>query len=91
MRAIWKYNVPLMDGGVNYGIPVGAEIVSVSWDPIGPESHLIAVYAKVNPKETAMKSRTFQVAGTGHQFPDTAKYLGSVTHGGFMWHVLEQL
>lgn len=37
----------------------------------------------------APKARTFEVFGTGHDVPGTAKHIATVHDGIFVWHVYE--
>lgn len=81
---IYKYVVPVADGGIDVSMPVDAEIRFVGIQSPGR----ICVWAEVT-NEDVMKTRTFMVFGTGHEIPVGVDYRGTVLDGLYVWHLYE--
>lgn len=88
MKTIFKYTVPVNDHIAVLNIPHGARILHV--DANG-DIDTVYFWAEVE-RDNAAESRFFQVFGTGHTIPDTAKWIGTTTTSALLvWHLYEVL
>jgi len=82
---IWKYVVPLVDGGEVKEIPRGYVPLQVS-----EQANLLCLWVLVDPDAPRDRIRLF-ARGTGQPFDaaEIAVYLGTgIMHGGrLVWHV----
>lgn len=80
---IFKY--PLTIGtSLEIGFPVGAMPVLVGMQKDQP-----TLWMRFQKDAPPVELRRFIVVGTGHLFGATAKHIGSMQDGPFVWHVLE--
>lgn len=96
-RRMFRYEVPV-DGKVHeHGLnhhpaAVAARLVMVdSGHGFGDEyGHLVEFWAEYTDG-APLSARTFQVFGTGHQVPDSARWIGTCarTTDGLVWHLFE--
>lgn len=79
--------------GQQFDVPRNAVLVAVDWDTRA--EHGIALWYRFtvpHPGYTGPEYKTrwsVIVAGTGHDFPADAGYLGTAVRGGFAWHLLD--
>ena len=86
--AIWEYTLPLSTEMVEHQMCPDASVVNIGWHPrYGPP--IIAIYVRVFTEVTQREKRCFVIRGTGSEYDPDWKYLGAVSNGGFIWHVLE--
>lgn len=65
-----------------------ASIVHVGWDE---RNACPALWVRLDPsvpRLPAALAPVVRVVATGEEFDHRAKHLGTVQHGGFVWHVL---
>lgn len=92
MKAIWKFQFDLQysPGGV---IPLskGAKFLGVGFQ----EPHVMSMWFEVDPNESEIESRMFEVYGTGQIILEKRNYrshhLGSAIDEEFDWHLYEVL
>lgn len=75
MRAVWKFDLPMIDNPT-IRMPAGAEILHIA-----EQAGRVRLWALVDP-DRFDESRSFRVAGTGHEIDDT--HLSHV--GTFLMH-----
>lgn len=83
MIRIYKYPLEVVDM-LKITMPKNAVILSVQ-----SQMGLLQLWAEVDPIET-LTEYTFLIVGTGHVIPvsdGNRKYIGTVQHNGFVWHV----
>lgn len=82
-KEIWKF--PLGDGmEQRIDMPMHAEILTVQMQ----HGHT-CLWAMVDP-ENVKRPRTILIVGTGHDVPqDARRYIGTVQHDLFVWHIFE--
>lgn len=86
-QTIYKYPLNLpngTDGYTDVQLPTHWRVVH-----IGIQYGVICLWVQHAHDARPTKSVKFRLVGTGHQFEDTAAYLGTVYSGPFVWHVLE--
>lgn len=81
MKKIYKYSVGNLIEGIQVP-PNGAEFLCLQVQGAPMTWFLV----DTNEQES---DRAFKVVGTGHEFPENHKYLGSWQDGPFVWHLLE--
>lgn len=84
MLTIWKFPVPITDE-FTLDIPRPATVLSFGLDPAG----VPCVWCVVDPAEPKTEC-TFALLGTGnpdHDGVGLLPFVGSVTHGRFVWHL----
>lgn len=89
MRAIYKYEVEVVDYDVRLELPDGARIVHV--DNQHDLADRLQFWAEVNPHAQRV-GRWFRVRGTGHAYPESEEtYVGTViaAAGRLVWHLME--
>lgn len=93
---IWKLSIPIIaPGSVLHEVPKTARFVSVGWDPAYPEGMAAAVWFRVARPRRSYTGPIYKdewelnIVGTGHPFPFTARVLGTITQGGYAWHILD--
>lgn len=71
----------------NVSMPVDAQILDVfGYD----QQDVIEMWALVDPEDVT-ESRTFVIAGTGHELPDMPlDHIGTAQQGKYVWHVFEK-
>lgn len=82
-RQIWKFE--LTTGEQVIAMPAGADVLAVN-----EQGGRIFMWAICTPSHPACQ-RTFYVAGTGWNLPDSINYLGSAFVGTFVWHAFERV
>lgn len=86
MKRVFKYVIEVNYEVQEHSIPCVTTEHHVGLNPAN-ESQL-AIWFVVN-SDTPCTIRKFFVRGTGDIVPDSARYMGSVHSGIFMWHVWE--
>jgi hypothetical protein len=83
MKTIYKYE---LIGGITTWIegPAPLRPMSVGLDP----EDKLCVWCAVDDKSPVI-TRPIQAVGTGQEFPMRSKFLGSVTHAMFEWHIFD--
>lgn len=83
MKTIYRYEVPIGD-------PVK---IWIGGDPraVAATSRTVEFWAERDIDGRRLRERTFQIFGTGHDIPATAKYWGTTprTPDGLVWHLYE--
>jgi len=95
-KTIWKYSTIENGFDKNFSIimPKGAEILTIQTDE--KNSHP-TIWAMVDPEETEMEERNFELFGTGHEiYFDMGierKYIGTYQYqkGEFVGHIFERI
>jgi hypothetical protein len=82
MRQVFKY--PLTVGAALTAVMLRGIVVHVGIDPQGE----LCLWAEHDEQARETEQR-FAVVGTGHQVPAGGRYVGSASHGLFVWHVYE--
>lgn len=84
MKEIWKFEIPI-EGNFELSMPLGSEIIAFQTQYENP-----CIWAIVNPS-SKLVLRTFSIKGTGHQFEDPGKYIGTIQqiNGTLVWHLFE--
>lgn len=82
---VFKYPlIMITDQGVK--LPKGAEVLSVQVDN---KTEMPALWAKVNPSNTA-ETRAIFILATGQPVPQKAnRFISTFQSGQFVWHVFE--
>jgi hypothetical protein len=89
MKRVYKYQVPVNDRLAVIHMHKGARILHVSDN--GDISN-VYFWAEIDTSAEAMEPRFFQLFGTGHAIPDTAKWIGTTTTSSLLvWHLYEVL
>ncbi len=87
MTTIYKYPLHIVDRQV-LSMPSGARILTAML-----QGDDVCLWAEVEPGGPWPPiERTIRIIGTGHSMPDTStlRYINSVIHGRFVWHVYEE-
>ncbi len=86
---IWKWEIPL-SRDFTLEMPVGAEILSVQTQNLGPRGEEGMVWARVDP-QASTAARRFRLAVTGGRCPDGGSYVGTyqLSAGEFVGHLFE--
>lgn len=87
MRAVWKYQIPVVDDQ-ELDMPKGAVILPyLECEGLGA-LRIITFWAEVwtdAPKVT----RFLAIRGTGHPIEGGEEHMGTVRDGAFMWHLYD--
>jgi hypothetical protein len=82
MKTIYKY--PLMLAGVQHVVmPHGASLMSVQ-----VQNNSICLWAYIET-DNHPKTRRVLIVGTGHEVPPHLKFVGTVQHGAYVWHIFD--
>lgn len=86
MKTIWKYEVAPDVVNQVMMLPRGAEILSFGLDP----ADRLCFWALVDD-EAFGAEHVISCVGTGWGMDrlDTAKFIGTVTHGMYVWHLFD--
>lgn len=85
MITIHKYQFEIADSVV-IEMPEGANVLSVQVQDGEP-----MMWAVVETTY-CLKKKAFRIYGTGHKldfFATEGKYIGTIQHNGFVWHIFE--
>lgn len=89
MKAVWKFEIRLLDHPVAIDMPVDAQILSVQ-----NQDETIYMWALCSTDAPTV-ARVFRVVGTGHEHADDGfgLYVGTtlMLSGTLVWHVFEVL
>lgn len=81
---IYKYPLTFGLGGIHrFCLPEPSGVVHV-----GMQDGTVQLWVRVGQGDP--RPRFFQVVATGQPFPTSARYVGTVQSGGYVWHVLER-
>lgn len=83
MKKIWKYSVQAMQSTV-LQLPPDAKVVRFA-----PQDGKLCVWVEYVVDDQFPIARVFDIFGTGHPFPDTARYVASCENGPYIWHLYE--
>lgn len=84
MKAIWKFEVPIINTATVLKMPVGAKALTVQM-----QGHKPCLWAEVSPGSPT-EDRMFAWFGTGHQLPERLMtYIGTVQQECYVWHLYE--
>jgi len=87
-QMIHNFGLAVRDGFQLRELPVGAEVVHVA---AGNHNGQLRIWFQRLAGDQPTETRKFEVIGTGHIFEGPAKYVGTVSVGYFIWHVLEHI
>lgn len=91
MKRVYKYSIEI-DGYTSINMPIGAEILSVGYQPhCGEDFIQIWALTETDPNIN-LEKRKFRVAGTGHDIDEpNLTYIGlvSIQNGRLVFHVFE--
>ena len=84
MQVVHKYPIVLGDYPL-VKMPTEAKILHFGLDA----NEILCIWAEVNPENT-FTAKEFQIVGTGHAVDESAKrYIGTVIHHTYVWHLYE--
>jgi hypothetical protein len=72
----------------NLLLPVGAEVLCFDYQREEPYLWIRHVQNPTQPS-VAKETRTFQIVGTGWEFPLPKQHIGTVQQGPYVWHCFE--
>lgn len=72
----------------NLLLPVGAKVLCFDYQRGEPYLWVQHVQNPGRPSVTK-ETRTFQIVGTGWEFPQPKQYIGTVQQDGYVWHCYE--
>lgn len=81
MRAIYKYR---LDDVTELMLPPDAKVIKADAQNGQP-----CVWVLFDPAQAETIKRTFIIAGTGHEVPDSMQYIDSWQAPPFVWHLFE--
>ena len=84
MMSIWKFPLKVCDHQV-VSMPKGATILSVQ-----EQGGVPTIWALCNI-DAPREDRMFITRGTGFEFDDDSRWIGTVKLGPFVWHVFEEV
>lgn len=84
MNQVWKYELKSLTPNV-LAIPRDAQFLALQLQNGAP-----MMWFSVNP-DAPKQERIFNIVGTGHEVPETAKYFGTIQirEGAIVLHVFE--
>lgn len=89
MKTIWKFELPLRNGGEQIiDMPVLSRILCVQ-----DQNGILCIWAVVDPKKE-MTKRKFLIVGTGYESKHIPlDYIGTVQQmsGALIWHIFEEI
>lgn len=83
---IYKYplnDFPITDKPIT--MPLGSHPIKVDLDGGGNP----CIWVIFESLEAETEDRYFKIFGTGHEIPEGHWYIGTFSHGIFVWHVFE--
>lgn len=83
---VYKYEFIIGDT-VEIGLPYGAEVLHVGYDPRG----VTCIWARVVVAKSDWEMRKYLIKGTGHKFKrnEVGRYVATILQGMFVWHMFE--
>ena len=91
MKKVFKFELPVEGGPKDVMMPRGAQILHIGHQG---DPNTVCIWAMVNIDEPTTMAKTFYVIGTGHEFPEPArwKFVGTVNYHPIpiVWHVFQE-
>jgi hypothetical protein len=82
MKTIYKY---VYTDGMLLELPANARVLHFGRDPQDD----YCLWVELSPTELTIFPRHYYTFGTGHQVPESARYIASYVDKPFVWHIYE--